>query len=90
MTIDPNIEIQIVHSRDPDSECAIEVFLGGKRVPYAQVTIEDIDPGRGYDEEYAAERREEAAKVADGPNATEFDIAVAEGLGAARFERFAL
>ena len=37
--------ISVVHTRDPDSECSLEVFLDGNRV---QADVEDIDPGRGY------------------------------------------
>lgn len=85
----PELEIQIVHSRDPDSECGITVYVGGRVYPH-YVEIEDIDPGRGYDDEYIQERRDEALAAANAPGATAFTIAVAEAVTGARFERFAL
>lgn len=80
-------KVQIIHSRDPDSECDLTVFVNGVKVNF---TEEDIDPGRGYDEESIQERRDEAEARASRPDATEFDKAVAAALDAARFERFAL
>lgn len=82
--------IQIIHDRDPDSECGLQVFIDGKRVHHDDVEIEDIDPGRGYDEDYIEERRQEALNAANAPGATEFAIAVAEAVTGARFEKFAL
>lgn len=42
------MKVQIIHSRDPDSECYIEVYLNGVKLSPADVVIEDIDPGRGH------------------------------------------
>jgi hypothetical protein len=40
------MKIDIIHVRDPDSECGMTVFVDGKRVD--NVAVEDIDPGRGW------------------------------------------
>lgn len=80
--------VQIIHSRDPDGECGIEVYVNGERVK--DVTVEDIDPGRGYDREAIAERRADAVEAAEAPDATPYAIAVAEALNEAPFEKWAL
>lgn len=54
------MKIQILHGRDPDSDCGITVFVDGKRVPDTDVFVEDVDPGRGYEDDYWAERIEES------------------------------
>lgn len=41
----PDSAIRVLHDRDPDGMCAIEVFAAGKRV---DAEVEDVDPGRGY------------------------------------------
>lgn len=38
--------IDVVHMRDPDSECSLEVYLNGVRVTHETW---DFDPGRGYE-----------------------------------------
>ena len=81
--------VQIIHHRDPDSECGLEVFIDGHRL-IGQVEIEDIDPGRGYEADDIQERRDEALTNAAKADATDFDRAVAAALVEARFERFAL
>ena len=43
------MNIEILHGRDPDSGCDHTVFVDGERVDH--VTVEDIDPGRGYTRE---------------------------------------
>lgn len=40
--------VQLIHGRDPDSECGITVFIDDVQIPFDQVETEDIDPGRGY------------------------------------------
>lgn len=42
------MKIEIIHSRDPDSECEITVFVDGLEWS-DDVTIESIDPGAGFD-----------------------------------------
>jgi hypothetical protein len=54
------MRVQILHGRDPDSDCGITVFVNGKRIPDQDVSIEDIDPGRGYEPEDWEERLEES------------------------------
>lgn len=39
-------KIQLLHGRDPDSACDIQVYVEGKLV--TSVEVEDVDPGRGY------------------------------------------
>lgn len=44
-------KITVVHVRDPDSDCSIELFdQDGDRIP-VDVSVIDVDPGRGYDVE---------------------------------------
>lgn len=50
-------KVEIVHGRDPDSECGLTVFLNGESVKF---TEEDIDPGRGYTREDWDERIRDA------------------------------
>lgn len=83
------MKVQILHHRDPDSDCAIEVFIDGARFT-GKVEVEDIDPGRGYDADSIAERRSSATAKTWEPDATEFDYAVADALTDARFESFSL
>lgn len=52
--------IEVLHIRDPDYECYMRVWVDGKEVPPSAISIEDIDPGRGYDAETWEERIEEA------------------------------
>jgi hypothetical protein len=59
-------KVEIVHGRDPDSECEITVFVDGERV--SDVYVEDIDPGRGYDRSTWDER---IADMRDNANLTE-------------------
>lgn len=39
--------VEILHSRDPDGGCNIDLWIDGQRVREG-VTVEDIDPGRGH------------------------------------------
>jgi hypothetical protein len=43
--------IEILHVRDPDYDCVIEVYIDGRLLPGDQYHIEDVDPGRGYQSE---------------------------------------
>lgn len=65
--------IDIIHVRDPDFECDHTVYLNGTRIGSDQVSIEDVDPGRGYQREDYEERLEEAQEAATRPEATDFD-----------------
>lgn len=49
------MKIQIIHSRDPDSECFHRVFVDDVEVP-TDFEIHDLDPGRGYTDESWQER----------------------------------
>ena len=40
------MRIDIVHQRDPDSECGIEVYVDGQPV---DVNLWGFDPGAGYE-----------------------------------------
>lgn len=47
-------KIEILHGRDPDSECALDVWIDGVRVvDFREI---DVDPGRGYTREDWDER----------------------------------
>lgn len=37
--------IEVLHVRDSDAGCEVQVFVDGVRV---EVTMEDVDPGRGH------------------------------------------
>lgn len=39
------LKIRVDHYRDPDNDCTLNVFVDGQQVP--DVTIFDVDPGRG-------------------------------------------
>lgn len=54
------MKVQILHGRDPDSECELTVFVDGQRVPNTEVYVEDIDPGRGYEDGVWKERIEDS------------------------------
>lgn len=43
------MKIEILHGRDPDSSCDMDVYVDGVRVEH--VTVESIDPGAGYEVE---------------------------------------
>lgn len=49
--------VEIVHFRDPDSECDVHVFVDGVKIPQEQTTYVDLDPGRGYSREDWDEHR---------------------------------
>jgi hypothetical protein len=80
------MKIQIIHQRDPDSECSITVYIDGVRRD--DVEVEDVDPGAGYEPEDYEPRRTEAAQTASVPDATQYDRDLAEALANARFEKF--
>jgi hypothetical protein len=43
------VRVEILHTRDPDYSCEMTVWINGVRVD--NVTVEDVDPGRGYEQE---------------------------------------
>jgi hypothetical protein len=53
--------IQILHYRDPDSDSVIRVFVDGVEV--TDFSVEDIDPGRGYEQENYDEHVENAKTI---------------------------
>lgn len=69
------MRVEILHVRNPDSECELEVWIDGEPVEF---TMEDIDPGRGYvrsewDQRIADARTDESVSAA-------FRAAVVEAL----------
>ena len=51
------MRIDIVHQRDPDSECSVDVYVDGTLV--SDVHVWSFDPGAGYDmEDFQAMRAE--------------------------------
>jgi hypothetical protein len=50
--------VQILHTRDPDSECEFEVWLDGVKTD--SYGVDDLDPGRGWTREDWDQRVEEA------------------------------
>lgn len=69
------MRVEILHVRDPDSECGVTVWLDG--VP-ADYIYQDIDPGRGYSRSEWDERI--AAARADMDTSEAFSAAVVEAL----------
>ena len=70
-------KIEILHHRDPDASCVLRVFVDG--VEIQEYTVEDIDPGAGYE---ADEWDERIADVKDTPTySPAFAAATLETLG---------
>lgn len=68
--------LNVLHTRDPDSECVVQVFIADTPVkPYIE---EDVDPGRGAEREDWDERLAEFAT-----DHTNFGRAVWEALDSA-------
>jgi hypothetical protein len=75
------VKIQIVHNRSDDPGCSVDVYVDGKRVPYGDVEVEDIDPGRGYDwEESWKPRLDDAMADRDAHPNDEFAVDVFQAL----------
>lgn len=55
------MRIDVIHMRDPDSECDIEVYVDGERVG---VHMWSFDPGAGYEREQIAEMRQDEIDMA--------------------------
>lgn len=53
----PTPAIEVLHYRDPDSECYLDIWVDGVKVD--TFIEEDVDPGRGYTAENWAERLED-------------------------------
>lgn len=43
------MKIQILHERDPDSDCSVRVFVDDVELHHSEFEYVDVDPGRGYD-----------------------------------------
>lgn len=67
------MKITVLHHRDPDAECDVTVYVDGVRVPAEDVSVDDIDPGRGYEREDYEENLELAHDLAHAPGATDYD-----------------
>lgn len=69
--------IQVLHSRDPDSACDVELYVDGE--PFkGKAEVEDMDPGRGYEEEDYRENLREAWLTARRPGSRQFDLDILE------------
>lgn len=79
----PAPTIEILHSRDPDSECVVTVWVDGK---LTEVCEEDIDPGRGYERE-DVEARIEDVKASEAMS-DDFKAATLEALTSGAFSRY--
>lgn len=68
-------KVEILHVRDPDGGCEHVAFVDGERVD--SITVEDVDPGRGY---LLSDWREATEWVETGADYTEAfrDAVVAE------------
>lgn len=60
-----NAGIEILHTRDPDGDCSVEIWVDGEEVK--DFYVEDIDPGRGYDDDTWEENIEDARTVNTSP-----------------------
>lgn len=47
--VEPDLSqtIEILHTRDPDGDCGVQLFVGGQ-LWNGNVNVVDLDPGRGY------------------------------------------
>lgn len=79
------MKVQIIHNRNPDGDCTIDVYFDGKRD--ADAEVEDIDPGRGCDLVDVVARRA-AARVRADLLGTDFYTDLSKLLDDAPFERF--
>lgn len=73
----PLLKIELLHMRDPDSDCTNELFIEG--APMLSFVEEDIDPGKGYEASDWADRVKETASIES--YSPEFKKAVMLGLG---------
>ena len=72
------VVIEILHVRDPDGECYLTVWVDGQRVDDSELTVFDVDAGRGYTYEDWKESSESAVEQA---STREIKDAVAEAYG---------
>lgn len=68
-------KIQILHVRDPDSECDIAIYLNGAEFT-GKSEVEDMDPGRGYEREDYERNLELSREAAAAPDAGQFEADV--------------
>ena len=68
--------LEILHGRDPDSECGLDVFIAGELIDQ-DWDEEDIDPGRGYRREDWDARIEDTKAY---PHSPKFKAAVLDAL----------
>lgn len=66
------MKVQIIHSRDPDSECGLRVFVDD--VETNDFSYDDLDPGRGWTDEDWEER------IADVDTSTNYGKALRDQL----------
>jgi hypothetical protein len=41
------VKLEILHTRDSDGGCYLDVYIDGE--PVTEFRVQDVDPGRGYD-----------------------------------------
>jgi hypothetical protein len=73
------MNVQVLHQRYPDDSCVIRVWVDGVEVT-DQAEIEDLDPGRGYEQEDYQMYLEAAEAAAEADNAGEFERVVLDAV----------
>jgi len=58
------MRIDIIHMRDPDSSCDVEVYVDGQLVGGDVVEFWDFDPGAGYPMDEFDENKRAAVETA--------------------------
>ncbi|BCO56053.1 hypothetical protein MINTM005_12970 [Mycobacterium intracellulare] len=53
------MRIDIIHMRDPDSSCDIEIYVNGQKAEHPFISVHEwsFDPGAGYDKDEIEEMR---------------------------------
>ena len=70
------MKIEILHTRDPDSDCGVRVWVDGVEVK--EFYMDDLDPGRGYQDEDWEENLQDARDADTTPAFKEAVIAAYE------------
>jgi hypothetical protein len=63
------VRIDVIHTRDPDSSCEIQVYIDGVMDPNADYHEWSFDPGAGTEyseEEYAEEKKNAVDRAPEG------------------------
>lgn len=60
------MEVHIIHTRHPDYECGIEVFVDGEKVSDDDIKVYDFDPGAGHTtEDFEDNMAQDVARAPD-------------------------